>query len=429
MRNVKRYGLMSILLLVAAGLAIINLSSHETWVDLLPTRVQGKKYPSGKLNWQQDDVWGGMDRLPLISQVQIVDLDGDKQNELLVCDIQNSCVYAYRYGNAATVSETIVCNDAGSPAHASLCDVNADGYLDVVVADLGDVFPNNDLVGRLLLYTYDGSGYKQNIILDKVRRLADARCADFDGDGDVDIVVAEFGHYQGSVFWLEQVHGEFKRHDLLCGPGAIHVPVIDFDNDGDLDIFTVLSQDEEEVWLLINNGQGAFSKKCIHRSSNFELGSGGLDVCDIDGDGDFDVLLPAGDNLERSIHFPQNYHGCYLLENIGDTEFRTKRISDLPGTYAVDTGDLDNDGDLDVVLVSMSNDFSDRDSASVVALMNKGGTGFEQVQIAAKPIRLICCSVGDVNNDGLNDIVAGAFRMHPPFRDVQRLQAWIQLAP
>ena len=104
-------------------------------------------------------------------------------------------------------------------------------------------------------------------------------------------------------------------------------------------------------------------RSCCGQHPIFDLGSAGLIKADLDGDGDQDLILPAGDNLEDLAAYPQPYHGCYWFENQGDWSFSMKRISDLGGTYAADVGDIDGDQDLDIVLVSMTNNWYEEDHA------------------------------------------------------------------
>jgi hypothetical protein len=55
---------------------------------------------------------------------------------------------------------------------------------------------------------------------------------------------------------------------------------------------------------------------------------------DSDRDGKLDLLAPQGDNLEDSYAWPQPYHGCLWLRNLGNWNFQPKQIARFGGTYA-----------------------------------------------------------------------------------------------
>lgn len=203
------------------------------------------------------------------------------------------------------------------------------------------------------------------------------------------------------------------------------MPVADFDGDGDMDIATVISQDDEEVLGFENDGHGHFHPRTLFSTINYDLGSAGLVLTDLDQDGDADLLLPAGDNLEENYAWPQPYHGCFWLENLGDWRFATRRIASYGSTYAAASGDLDADGDLDVVLASFMNDWSDRDVPSMVWLENDGRQNFRLRPIDTSPTHLVTVACGDLNGDGRDDIVAGGLHLRPPFDRLGRVTAWM----
>ena len=149
-------------------------------------------------------------------------------------------------------------------------------------------------------------------------------------------------------------------------------------------------------------------------------------MCDLDKDGRIDLFLPQGDNLEDPYAWPQPYHGCLWFRNLGNWQFESKRIANFGGTYAAAPGDLDGDGDLDVVLVSLCNDWTDPARPSVVWLENDGYQNFKMRLIDTTPIGLITVACGDLNNDGRADIVAGSLLLPPIVeRRAERVTAWI----
>ena len=189
-----------------------------------------------------------------------------------------------------------------------------------------------------------------------------------------------------------------------------------------------MTQDEEELWAFENLGGGEFRGHMLWMTDNYDLGSAGLVAADLDSDGDDDLILPAGDNLEDLDAYPQPYHGCYWFENQGDWTFKFARISDLGGTYAADVDDFDLDGDQDVVLISMTNDWYDERHASVVWLENDGQQRFQTWQIDSQPIHLIAVESGDLDGDGRPDIVAGSLNFRKPYQRVGRVTAWMNFS-
>ena len=92
---------------------------------------------------------------PQIAHVAISDLDRDGLNDVLVCDSFRNIVTWIRQAPRGTFTETTIAGVA-APAHVEAVDFDKDGDLDLVVAALGFLFPNNNRVGSVIVLENDG---------------------------------------------------------------------------------------------------------------------------------------------------------------------------------------------------------------------------------------------------------------------------------
>ena len=389
------------------------------------------RYPASELTFDRRPIGTQEDFRPRITNVNIVDLDQDGFPDILACDAVRHTIWWHRHAGSGAWEDRTLCptNSIAAPAHTTVVDLDQDGDVDILVAGLRSEWPTDERVGQVILLENTGDlTFEVKILLDDVRRVTDVQAGDLDADGDLDLVVAEFGYLHGRILWMENLgEGRFVDRELAMAPGTIHVPLADYDQDGDLDIAATVTQNEEEVWILENTGAETFSP-IPHRvwyTPNFDIGGAGMIQTDLDRDGDQDLILSVGDNLELVYPCPQPYHGAVWLENRGDLEFEAHRISNLAGTYAADVADLDGDGDTDVVLASMFNEWKQPGSASLVWLENDGTQNFTTWQIDEAPSHLCTVACGDLNGDDRPDIVAGSLLTFEPFERAGRVTAWL----
>jgi hypothetical protein len=243
-----------------------------------------------------------------------------------------------------------VLGHASNPVHAEAVDLDRDGHLDLLVSDLGDPAPSDHLEGAVVLLRGRGDGgYDPLTLASGLPRVADTRAGDFDGDGDLDLVVAAFGWRRvGSIMLLENRTTDWRRpdfaHRVLDGrSGAIHVPVMDLDGDGKLDFVALLSQHHEAVIAFLGDGTGGFRQEVVDRAPHPAWGSSGLQIADLDGDGDLDALVTNGDMLDDFQLKP--YHGVRWLENRGGFPFVPHAIAPMFCVMRAQAADLDGDGE------------------------------------------------------------------------------------
>lgn len=388
-------------------------------------RLGGSRFSASPLKFDKSTVGPNPVHHPWITNVKIVDFDEDGLPDVIVCDARLNCVWWYRQRPDGTWDEQPLGEDIIAPAHATVIDIDGDGRNDILVAELGSIWPDDGVIGKVVLLKNEGDRFEQRVLLDDVRRVSDVQAGDLNGDGLLDLVVAVFGYDRGQILWLENLGNlKFRDHELHSAPGTIHVPVVDFNGDGRLDIAAIVSQDEEELWCFENLGEGTFRSRQIWSTPNFDLGSAGLVAADLDQDGLTDLILPVGDNLEDIYSYPQPYHGCFWFRNLGDWQFEPRRIAEFGGTYAAAVGDVDGDRHLDVVLVSMFNDWDHPGHASVVWLQNDGNQNFLPWEVDHKPTHLVTVACGDLDDDGADDIVAGGLHLAPPYDRLGRITRW-----
>ncbi len=367
----------------------------------------------------------GKDDRPMIANVAIADLDQDGLNDIVAADATTNRVTWLRQSPAGRFTERSIAQVAG-PAHVQVVDLDGDGDLDVAVASLGVLFPNNARIGAVILLDNDGrQRFTPHVVAEKVARVADVQSGDLDGDGDLDLAVALFGYDQGETRWLENLGGwRFESHLLQELSGVINADIADLDGDGDLDIVTLVSQEWEEIYVHVNDGTGHFTARRIFGASNEDFGSSWISLADLDGDRDLDVVYSNGDAFDYATTAGRSWNGLQWLENTGGVAFTYHRIADIPGASSPQAADLDGDGDLDIAVVSAYNNWADPAAQSLVWLENDGHATFTIHDVASAPTHLVTLAAGDLNGDGRADLVTGGMHMSWPYDRLSRLTTW-----
>jgi hypothetical protein len=194
--------------------------------------------------------------------------------------------------------------------------------------------------------------------------------ADYDNDGDTDVHIVN-DVYANFLFQNDGT-GKFEEVGLLTGlaydlhgddQGSMGVDCADYDNDGRLDFYQT-SYAKELATLYRNLGDGMFEDVTMVTSAGartFAHVTWGTGLVDFDNDGDRDIFVACGhlqDNIESYDNTAESSVRNTLLMNTGDGKFVD--VSDQSGdgmkvklrSRAAGFDDLDNDGDVDAVILN-----------------------------------------------------------------------------
>jgi len=266
---------------------------------------------------------------------------------------------------------------SGSPYALTHGDFNGDGFEDVASANFG--FPNDTLAALL----NDGSGKFGAPIVTTLNDFPiDATSADFNRDGNDDLVVSELGSIE---LLLSNGNGTFARSSVSNADEA-RVAAADFDGDGNPDFAAgYYSFPASHLQVYFGRGDGTFDPPV--ETQGWSTNSEGLLAADIESDGDVDLIF-----------FDSSF--VWVQLNSGTGTFAPPVASSV-GDVDVALGDFNGDGNLDVTSVDASG------GNVSVALGDGSGSFTPGAAYRVIDTQGLYVTTGDFNGDGLVDIAAG----------------------
>lgn len=401
------------------------------FVDAAPERLHvppRAELDQSPVRFRKFDVHcGGLKGVPGIAGITVGKLR-ENHPGMVVCDMFYGDVWHVEFPPSPAPVAPLT--QLSNPCRSQVVDVDKDGLMDVVVADLGSFYPSDEPNGTVYwLKQEKGGHFHPRPLLQHVGRVADLRAGDFDADGRTDFVVAVFGWRKiGQITLLQNIAApgqepEFEPSTVEGKTGAVALDVLDADGDGDPDFVALLSQQHESVVLFLNDGRGQFRSKILYQAPHPGWGFSGMKAVDLDADGDLDLMLANGDSFDTEAKLIKPYHGISWLENTGGLTYQYHRIADLPAVHGVDAADLDGDGDIDLVAgVFMSEAVEETDT---LLWYEQTGSGqfTPHVLETEFPSRAVVTLV-DYDGDGDLDILAGNFIAQS---DLAATDAWLHV--
>lgn len=234
---------------------------------------------------------------------------------------------------------------------------------------------------------------------------------DFNKDGKDEILLSEFGYLTGMLsLWKETDTNIYEKSILMNQPGVIRTIIKDMNNDGKMDIVAMSTQGNEGISILYQTKSLSFTMDQVIRF-NPVYGSSWFELVDYDGDGDQDIITVNGDNADKT-YVAKPYHGMRIYINDGENNFEEKYFYPMYGATRIVANDFDGDNDLDFALLSSFPNYEESPDLSFVYLENKNSKifKFDSYSLNDPSIgRWLLLDAGDIDKDGDIDIVLSSF--------------------
>ncbi|WP_296697625.1 VCBS repeat-containing protein [Algoriphagus sp.] len=235
---------------------------------------------------------------------------------------------------------------------------------DFELLTMGLMDPSNDSLGSVHQFKESENKWNSTSNIGVLKRPVDIEYADFNNDGVLDKVISEFGNHIGDLSLYLSANQNWNKIILKNAPGARKVVIEDLDSDGDLDILALMTQANEGFFAFLNQGDGVFEEKTVLRFQP-AFGSSDFSFEDMDGDGLKDLVLVNGDNADLS-QILKDFHGVRIFRNQGDLEFEQFWFYPMYGSSGLEIEDFDQDGDKDLFVLSFFPDVEQKPTQSLL---------------------------------------------------------------
>ncbi|WP_459209719.1 T9SS type A sorting domain-containing protein [Aquimarina rhabdastrellae] len=386
---------------IGAKFVIAKDLNNDGYIDIISASKDDNKiawYKNTSLQNQFEDARVITRQVKFPNDVYVGDFDGDNDVDILSLSQHDAKVAWYEnidgygfFGNQRIITERVGTGNSVPTAYPT--DIDGDGDLDISVGKGNELSWYENIDGK-------GDFSAQHIFSNESGHPRIARASDIDKDGDMDLL---FGYYRDDrIVWYENIdgNGTFGDQKVITTSGGtngslVSMEISDIDGDGDDDIIAV-SFDRYKINWYENDGTGTFS------SHNFDANeTGSIYPADIDGDNDIDIVAVSinGSNND-SVSWYENVdgNGGFSVEHyVSNVRIHGNSIN---------VADMDNDGDLDILTASGHNNTSGK----LAWYENINGVGdFSEQQVITevdKPTIGRNVFTADIDGDDDMDILA-----------------------
>ena len=317
------------------------------------------------------------------------DYDGDGDIDIAVTLQGSSSIVWYKNnGSQVFTAQTAIKTGYSTPQLLLTYDVDQDGDLDLVsIQDPTSTGDNDDVI----VYINNGTGtsWTQYTVVGTVNGGKQIDVGDIDKDGDIDVVVADSN--DNNVMWYKNNGSEVFTEYTVVGTldGVIGTNLGDINNDGEMDIVVSSQGSSQDIIWYENDGSENFSSNA-HTIDSAYYGQYN-ELVDLDGDGDLDLIVAS--YVDDLLSWYRN-NGNETFTNMGNID---SGATDLNAANNPHAADLDNDGDIDIVVSAW-------DANKFIWYSNDGSENFTQhilkTSTDARESYII-----DVDSDGYTDIL------------------------
>lgn len=282
------------------------------------------------------------------------DIDNDGDPDCFAVNWYNRNNLLYRNSGDGTFARILagsLVTDGGYSETASWGDYNNDGLVDIYVSNSAGSKLN-------FMYKNIGNGQFSRILtgppVTDASKSRGVNWIDYDNDGDLDIFVANEANENDALY-----KNMLKETGVDTFARVIGDPIVadggsswsgswgDYDNDGDPDVAVINSGGEKNAFY-VNNGNGSFTRDSLAAFANDPGWGASAAWADIDNDGDLDLVVShayAGTQVTNYLYINRLIEtGVPTLQR----ETTGPMVTDLGYSYGLNWGDYDEDGDLDL---------------------------------------------------------------------------------